>query len=673
MTAISPRRVEPGFADYSAEALSPLTAVRATLTAFMEESGSLDKIREAVVDALYENLENADPILAMLQAARDAGRLSQARYAELAHHISRLTTEELSTDVVPGSARLSSDSATVRPKEHRPVDAGGHRADFTAAAGIATAASKPLAAGSVLLERFELLGCVADQGMSRVFQARDRIKTAAGHPDALIAIKLLQQVSGDPLHGLQQEVLIAQTLNHPNIVNVFDLCRDADQYFITMEWLDGESLATRLDANRGRPLPAAQARSILEGLATAMAFAHGKGIAHRDIKPGNVHLTADGEVKLLDFGIARRIGSAPSADADGERVVTRAYASCELLEGELPDVRDDIYSLCCLWYRLITGVRPFGNRDALEAERDQTRAKRPPGLSRSQWQTLQCGLAFRRAQRPDDVAALARELLPGPARGAPAKQFAVALMFAGLAGTAIWGYWPEMNSWFDSQTGLALESSAPITAPPRTSERAQELVNLGPTQAPPAASPIEPAAPISQPSIAPAPIETDQPAPSPDTQETKTLLTSPDNELELLPPAQPVANTMSSVIASPADDAAAVEPRFAPLGFRQDQYIVSENDIAVILDVDYPRTLAKPISLSVIIERGTAVAEKDFIVPSNEVIMAGPGEPAARIIVPLISDSMAEYTEEFLVRLTTDDPAVQITRPEAVIIIRDDD
>ena len=716
--------------------------MRTALNAYLAGQGRIDAVREGIVAALYDNLEYAEPILAMIRDAHASGKLSRAGRTQLVRDISRLTTEEISTQALHGKSGLSAELVDSRLENHRVVDEKDRTADSTAGAGARPTAPTPLAAGSVLLNRFELLECVKDHGMGRVFKARDRVKQAAGHPDALTAVKLLRPESGDSLPSLQKEALLAQTLNHPNIVNVFDLCRDADQYFITMEWLEGQSLAARLDATRGRPLPPEEARRILAGVAAALTFAHRKKIVHGDIKPGNVYITADGDVKLLDFGTARRIGDTPSIESDAVRAVTRGYASCELLEGKLPEVRDDIYALCCLWYRLITGVRPFGTRDALQAERDQARVKAPPGLTRPQWRALRAGLAFRRAQRPTDVAALTRSLLHKRPRAAKAKQLAAVLLFGGMAGAALWPYWPALAPWLDNLKSVEWNSGARNTDGPRATGQPQERDNMAATPATVGTTRLAPAASMTPSPAAPAGITADvptddrlakAPSASPSAQETLTSLAKPGAEREPSPRPDPVQQTVSAPVASPQNDVAQTDvptddrlanapsaspgaqetltslaepgaerepsprpdpvqqavsapvasaqddvapadaPSFAPLGFRRDQYVVSESDTAVLLDIGYPRSLTAPVSLAVIIAPGTAKAYKDFVPASMPSIVVGPGEPAAKIILPVISDSVEEYTEDFLVRLVPDDPAVQIARPEAVIIILDDD
>jgi hypothetical protein len=257
------------------------------------------------------------------------------------------------------------------------------------------------------------------------------------------------------------------------------------------------------------------------------------------------------------------------------------------------------------------------------------------------------------------------------------------LLFGGMAGAALWPYWPELPPWLDDLKSVEWNSSARDTARPPATGQSQERVNIAPTPAAPGKTPLAPAASMTPLPDAPAGIVADapldnmlanEPSSSPGAQENPTALAGPTAELEPLPKPDPVREPVLAPIVSPRGDVApAGALRFAPLGFRQGQYVVTENDVAVMLDIDYPRSLTAPVSLSVIIEPGTAKAYEDFMPLSMQSIVAGPGQPAAKIILPVVSDSVDEYTEDFLVRLVPDDPAVQIARPETVIIILDDD
>ena len=162
--------------------------------------------------------------------------------------------------------------------------------------------------GSVLQGRFKLIEAIGQGGMSTVFKAIDLRKVEARSADPYVAVKILSVPSsgfGHSLALLQGEAQKLQSLPHPNIVRVIDCDRDGRTVFMTMEYLSGVPLKRRLLAPDFRGMPAEEAEPIIEGIATALDFAHRNGIIHGDLKPGNVILTEKGEVKVIDFGIAR--------------------------------------------------------------------------------------------------------------------------------------------------------------------------------------------------------------------------------------------------------------------------------------------------------------------------------------------------------------------------------
>jgi formylglycine-generating enzyme required for sulfatase activity len=276
--------------------------------------------------------------------------------------------------------------------------------------GVDTASSATrLGCGSMLLSRFKLLEMIGEGGMSRVYKAVDLRKVEAGAADPHIAIKVLTVPFASPSDAmavLSREAHSLQSLTHPNIVRVFDCDRDNDIVFMTMELLCGQSLFDKMRAAKGEVgLSRDTARRLIKSIANALEFAHSKNILHGDLKPGNVFITQTGEIKVIDFGLARLMvqpgevqPKAVANAADRMRALTPAYASPEMLENEEPDPRDDVYALACVAWKLMTGKLPFKAKDP-SAARNVAQLVCPRELSRREFRALCHALQFEREKR----------------------------------------------------------------------------------------------------------------------------------------------------------------------------------------------------------------------------------------------------------------------------------
>ncbi|WP_232834288.1 serine/threonine protein kinase [Rhodoferax ferrireducens] len=262
--------------------------------------------------------------------------------------------------------------------------------------------------GDTLNGRFVLEECLGFGGMGMVYKALDLRKLEASDRKPYIAIKVLNvQFRGHPksLIALQREAKKAQSLAHPNIVTVYDFDRDGAMVYLTMELLSGRSLQNLLHDPDFKGLSFAEALPIITGMAKALAHAHERGFVHCDLKPANVFLTDTGDVKVIDFGIARVFRK---SEEDLEATVfdpgslggmTPTYASAEMLEHRDPDPRDDIYALGCITYELLTGRHPFNRSPATQARGAGLKLQRPKDLGHRQWQALREALAFDREKR----------------------------------------------------------------------------------------------------------------------------------------------------------------------------------------------------------------------------------------------------------------------------------
>jgi beta-lactam-binding protein with PASTA domain/tRNA A-37 threonylcarbamoyl transferase component Bud32 len=207
--------------------------------------------------------------------------------------------------------------------------------------------------------RYELDGIVGRGGMAEVFRARD-IRL-----DRIVAVKTLREdLARDQTFQarFRREAQSAASLNHPSIVAVYDTGEDmlgpTPVPYIVMEYVDGRTLRDLLREDR-RLLPE-RAAEITDGVLRALDYSHRNGIVHRDIKPGNVMLTRTGDVKVMDFGIARAVSDAQATMTQTAQVIgTAQYLSPEQARGERVDARSDLYSTGCLLYELLTGRPPF--------------------------------------------------------------------------------------------------------------------------------------------------------------------------------------------------------------------------------------------------------------------------------------------------------------------------
>jgi serine/threonine protein kinase/dipeptidyl aminopeptidase/acylaminoacyl peptidase len=230
-----------------------------------------------------------------------------------------------------------------------------------------TESPQPIAIGS-RLGQFVIRRALGAGGMGEVYEAED---TRLHRHVALKVVR--REVASDPVRRtrLEREASAVAMLNHPHIVTVHSLEEHDDVLFITMELVEGSSLAAALPA-RGFPLDRLLSLSIQ--LADALSAAHAVGIVHGDLKPANIMMTRDGTVKVLDFGLSRLAfdqdaGTATPdvLTADGGLMGTAAYMSPERIEGHVADARSDLFSLGVVLFEVATGQRPFGGRTPLVA------------------------------------------------------------------------------------------------------------------------------------------------------------------------------------------------------------------------------------------------------------------------------------------------------------------
>jgi serine/threonine protein kinase len=210
-----------------------------------------------------------------------------------------------------------------------------------------------------------LLSEVARGGMGIVYRARQQ------GLNRVVALKMIldgRLAGADDLQRFLTEAEAAARLQHPNIVAVHEVGQVDGQYFFSMDYIDGPSLAARLAAG---PLPSKVAGRYVRTVARAVHYAHGKGILHRDLKPGNILLDADDEPHITDFGLAKKLGGTSSQTRTGAIMGTPSYMAPEQAAGKTRELGPacDVYGLGAVLYELLTGRPPFGSESALDTIR----------------------------------------------------------------------------------------------------------------------------------------------------------------------------------------------------------------------------------------------------------------------------------------------------------------
>jgi predicted Ser/Thr protein kinase len=223
------------------------------------------------------------------------------------------------------------------------------------------------------LGSYEVSGLLGKGGMGEVYRARD---SKLGRDVAVKTLPAEFATDPDRVARLEREARLLATLNHPNVAGIYGLEESGDARFLVLELVEGETLAERLAHRR---LPVEQALRIALQIASALEAAHAKGVIHRDLKPSNIKITADGTVKVLDFGLAKDTGPASSiadfthsptlsltATAQGVILGTAGYMSPQQARGEAVDKQADIWAFGCILFEMLSGRQTWTGRSAMD-------------------------------------------------------------------------------------------------------------------------------------------------------------------------------------------------------------------------------------------------------------------------------------------------------------------
>ena len=211
--------------------------------------------------------------------------------------------------------------------------------------------------GRTLSGRYQIQDLLGQGGMSAVYKALDT------NLKRIVAVKLIHpHLSTDPtfINRFEDEAQAVAQLRHPNIVQVYDFNHDNNLYYMVQEFVPGETLQGFLERlhQAEQQMPLAQAVKIMIDVCRAVGYAHENGMIHRDIKPANIMLDEQGKAVLMDFGIVKILGGEKHT-ATGAVIGTAAYMAPDVIRGEPPDARSDIYSLGITLYEMISGSVPF--------------------------------------------------------------------------------------------------------------------------------------------------------------------------------------------------------------------------------------------------------------------------------------------------------------------------
>jgi serine/threonine protein kinase len=534
------------------------------------------------------------------------------------------------------------------------------------------AAQRPVGPGTVLRNRYVLEREIGSGGMGTVYRALDRNRLGLPEEIRYIAVKVLHPelaARKDALQTLRQEFYQAQSLSHPGIVNVFDFDQDAHVHFMTMELLDGELLGDLLVRIQPNRLRRDVAMRLLRDLGVAVAYAHEHGVLHRDLKPGNVMVSRQGEIRVLDFGLGRFQLNEPWISESGMSfdAATPTYASAERLSGKYPDSRDDIFSFACVAYEVLAGRHPFARKSAVDAREARLKPRRIRGLSGRQWRTLKQGLAWSRDDRPGTMHEMLdglgmRERIDtgdGPQQVTAWRRTAATVLAALVAiavlGFAGWTLYEQRDGW----TAV--------------------LPSLSPAPALSSTSSAKPPAQSSSAGVAIPPVVTNDPATA------DNVSASADTDPGNTTPASAAATTGSTTSTGAAEGAAgATQPISvaAPpvssspgkLSFTVGNLPVSESASTARLTVRRTGGSAGSVSFAWRTIDDSAVGGTDFAPAAGVRETMGPGQTTATVLIPLVGDSVREPTRLFDVVIddfTGGAARGAITR--ATVVIVDDD
>ncbi|HKQ83737.1 MAG TPA: protein kinase [Steroidobacteraceae bacterium] len=527
------------------------------------------------------------------------------------------------------------------------------------------------AALRTLRVRYELQSILGRGTDGIVYRALDRNRQHLAESQRYVAIKILHAdppPSAEALIEYERRAHRAQSLVHPHLVRVLDFDHDADVHFLVMELLQGQALETLLE--RGG-FATDRVLKIIADIGSALAHAHEHGVILGNLTPRKVIITPAGDAKVIDVGFPAHYDGSGTTRSEAHFV--NRYTSAERVSGEPLTTSDDVYSLACIAYELLTGRHPYEGRSGAAARLHQLRPEPINLLPRPAWLALERALRWTRAERDLTASQLVTSLtstessaesdlaIRAPRREAQQTArshkgiWLGAILLVLLAGVAAWLLLPapERSEVTDRIEAVkdAVDPVPPAaqTVPPKPTDTARSLESgqLIPTQ--PAGSATGPSALEAITNGGPS---------------------AKGNGTAAAPaPAAPAASSVSNTNQPEASAAGN-----GVIGFPKDTYVVRESDVVVRIPVVRTRGTRGEVSFQWRIERNSAEPGTDFaaVGPGREYMAAG--QSSTVLHIPLVSDSEREGTEMFLVHIDEVSGGARLGElTRAAVIVVDDD
>ena len=532
--------------------------------------------------------------------------------------------------------------------------------------------------GDVIAGRYEIEGLIGRGGAGLVYRAVDHCRLEAGSEDPRIALKVLKPELAqleEAQRRLLSEGVRGAELRHENLVRVIDVGHDEGLCFLTMELLEGDTLRNAILRHSSDGFEGEEALRILAGIALGLAFLHGRGLVHGDLKPGNIFLTSEGQPKLLDFGTAApgRHGREPTLSAAAPPGRTPAYASPEALGGDQLKFSDDIFSLGCVACELFSSKHPFDRVQADEARERRIRASLPRSISGTRRQALAAALQFDGTRRPPDAAAFIKAMGLGE-KGTNRAGLALAALGGLAAGIllvlAIISPAGPLARFVHPETGDSVE------APP-SPEATRESVRTTGDYRPPATDVDEAGSfvpPASSPSE-PDPARESRGGSLPDGgTESDTDRAAAAPEVDEIPGDDQIPTTPGPRVTTPEPETApALPPGPGSIVFAQDEYRVTEGTAVVIATIARRNGLSGDVSVRWRTVPGSAETDADFAGSDWEEVTIAEGQEGIRIYVPLVDDGLLEDEESFFLELAEPGGGAVLGSPARVRVRISDD